>query len=96
MQSKLTKSPNGYKPRLNDYVKWNKKHGIEGWVYFTDQSYITIETQTKPKHPDDQPHGTFHQNDHTLVLCYPESYSQLEYIQSRPSIDSTEYYVRSH
>ena len=34
-----------YVPKVNDYVIWNH-HGIihEGWVYFVDSAYITIET----------------------------------------------------
>ena len=46
---------NKYIPKVNDYVRWNKeKHSVEGWVYFTDSAYITIEIATKPKHPEDQ------------------------------------------
>ena len=39
-----------YVPKVNDYVRWNH-HGIihEGWVYFVDSAYITIETGVKPK-----------------------------------------------
>ncbi len=35
-----------YIPKINDYVKWNKNGIIhEGWVYFVDSAYITIETE---------------------------------------------------
>ena len=39
-----------YVPKVNDYVIWNH-HGVihEGWVYFVDSVYITIETGVKPK-----------------------------------------------
>ena len=39
-----------YVPKINDYVIWNH-HGIihEGWVYFVDSAYITIEIGVKPK-----------------------------------------------
>jgi hypothetical protein len=30
-----------YEPQVNDFVKWNK--GVEGWVYFKCEDYITIE-----------------------------------------------------
>ena len=84
-----------YTPKLNDYVKWHKgKHSIEGWVYFKDKEYITIETKVWPKHPEDRPQGTFHRNERTLVVCYPHDWKDLQYVQSRPSIDSEEYYVK--
>ena len=81
-----------YIPVVNDYVKWEK--GIEGWVYFKDKEYITIETKVWPKHPEDRPQGTFHRNERTLVVCYPHNWKDLQYVQSRPSIDSEEYYVK--
>ena len=81
-----------YIPVVNDYVKWEK--GIEGWVYFKDKEYITIETKVWPKHPEDRPQGTFHHNERTLVVCYPHHWKDLQYVQSRPSIDSEEYYVK--
>lgn len=81
-----------YIPVVNDYVKWEK--GIEGWVYFKDKEYITIETKVWPKHPEDRPQGTFHQNERVLVVCYPRNWKDLQYVQSRPSIDSEEYYVK--
>ena len=40
-----------YVPKLNDYVKWNKgKFSVEGWIYFMDQSYLTIEIGVKCIH----------------------------------------------
>ena len=85
-----------YSPAVNDYVIWNNDKGVEGWVYFKGKEYITIETKVWPKHPEDQPVGTFHQNERVLVVCYPEQYSQLSYIQSRPFIDSPgeDYFVK--
>ena len=39
-----------YLPQVDDYVKWNKnKVDIEGWVYFADSEYITIEIGVKCK-----------------------------------------------
>jgi len=80
MQSQLN-----YKPRLNDYVKWND---LEGWVYYVDQQYITIEIRVIPKPEEDLEHGTPHRNNRCLVVCYPEQYSQLEYITHRETIYS--------
>jgi len=78
---------NKYNPKVNDYVKWNKgKFSVEGWVYFTDSVYITIEIATKPKHPEDLPNGTYHKKERTLVVCYPEYWHQLEYVKSRDSV----------
>jgi hypothetical protein len=36
-----------YTPNINDYVVWTK--GIEGWVYFKHEEYITIETDVWEK-----------------------------------------------
>ena len=38
-----------YKPRLDDYVKWNRSSGSidEGWVYFVSDEYISIEVLVK-------------------------------------------------
>ena len=76
-----------YTPQFNDYVVWERpNHPIEGWVYFADKSYITIEYKVVPKHPEDLPYGTYHQNDRVLIICYPESWHQLRYIKSRNSV----------
>ena len=36
-----------YEPQINDYVTWSK--GIEGWIYFKDKEYVTIEVSVRPK-----------------------------------------------
>jgi hypothetical protein len=72
-----------YHPKLNDYVKWNKPNGsVEGWVYFYDKDYITIEIDTKEK-PDEL--VFFHKKTHVLVVCYSCHWKQLEYVTSRPA-----------
>ena len=39
-----------YVPKVNDYVIWNRNGFThEGWVYFVDSAYITIETAVRPK-----------------------------------------------
>ena len=75
-----------YEPKVNDYVQWENGKGVEGWVYFKDSSYITIETQVWPKHPDDVKNGTHHRNERTLVICYPESWKELKYVKTRNHI----------
>ena len=35
-----------YTPEVDDYVKWRN---VEGWVYFVDKEYLTIEVGVKPK-----------------------------------------------
>ena len=51
-----------YTPEVDDYVRWNKeKHSVEGWVYFKDQEYITIEIGVKCKDPDNITDCPIHQ-----------------------------------
>jgi len=64
-----------YKPSLNDYVQWTK--GVEGWVYFVDKEYITIETNVFPKDEKNIQACSLHKNNRVLVLCYQEQWSQL-------------------
>lgn len=70
-----------YKPRLNDYVKWKKD--IEGWVYFVDKEYITIETNVTPKDDENLRYSPFHKNNRLLVVCYQEQWSELNVIGYR-------------
>jgi len=69
-----------YKPQVNDYVKW--KHDLEGWVYFQDDDYITIEVSTRHKGSEGHPE---HKKYHLLVLCYRNQWKELEYVTSRES-----------
>lgn len=71
-----------YHPKVDDYVKWTDSLGkvIEGWVYFVDSAYITIEVGVKDK-PDDLVH--FHKKTHCCVLCFPQNWNELEYIKNR-------------
>lgn len=70
-----------YKPQLNDYVKWTK--GVEGWVYFVDRDYITIETQVIPKDEQNIQDCRLHQNHRVLVLCFPQQFHELQFIGRR-------------
>jgi hypothetical protein len=72
--------PFHYNPKVNDYVKW--KH-LEGWVYFKDEEYVSIEIAVKDKVCDK---GTHHKKDHLLVLCYYNQWHELEYVASRESV----------
>ena len=81
-----------YVPKLNDYVKWNKgKFSVDGWVYFMDSSYLTIEIGVKCKDDEDVINCPIHQKTHTIVVCYPESWNQLEYVTSRKSVYESAY-----
>ena len=70
-----------YKPSLNDYVSWTK--GVEGWVYFVDKEYITIETNVFPKDEQNIQACSLHKNNRVLVLCYAEQWGELEYVGYR-------------
>ena len=72
-----------YEPQVNDYVKW--KNGIEGWVYFKDKEYITIEHSVRPKDEINLECCPIHKNNRSLVVCYPDQWKELEYVTSRES-----------
>ena len=74
-----------YKPRLNDYVKWKN---LEGWIYYVDKEYVTIETSVTPKPKEDLDKGTPHKNNRCLVICFPKQYCELEYVTHRESVHS--------
>lgn len=73
-----------YEPQVNDYVEWTK--GVEGWVYFKDREYITIESSVRPKDRANYKACSIHANDRLLVLCYVDQWKELKYITSRASI----------
>ena len=72
--------PEPYVPKVNDYVIWDKgEYGIdEGWVYFYDDEYITIETHVKPKPPDQYTTNERHKYIHTLLLCHNQYWNELK------------------
>ena len=72
-----------YQPQVNDYVVWTKD--VEGWVYFTDKEYITIEIGVKPKNEENYEACSIHRNDRLMVLCYNNQWKELTYIKSRDS-----------
>jgi hypothetical protein len=77
----MNKEP--YTPNVNDYVKWTK--GVEGWVYFKDSEYITIEYVVRPKDEVNLECCPIHTNERLLVLCYSEQWKELEYVKTRKS-----------
>lgn len=73
-----------YEPQVNDYVVWTK--GVEGWVYFKDREYITIEYVVRPKDEVNFECCPIHRNERLLVICYNNQWKELQYIKSRQSI----------
>jgi hypothetical protein len=75
---------NSYLPKVDDYVIW-KHNGLvhQGWVYFIDDLYITIETGIKPKPNCEYTKNERHKYIHTLLLCFPNQWKDLEYIHTR-------------
>lgn len=89
-----------YKPQIDDYVIWIK-NDIEhnGWVYFVDDLYITIETGIKPKPNCEYTKNEKHKYIHTLLLCHPPSWKDLEYVHTRrnkygKTLEEMDVYVR--
>ena len=85
--------PEPYIPKVNDYVIWDKgEYGKdEGWVYFVDDAYITIETGIRPKPPDQYTKNERHKYIHTLLLCHNQFWKDLQYIKSRKSPHPSHY-----
>jgi hypothetical protein len=73
-----------YDPKVNDYVKWTR--GVEGWVYFKHEEYITIETTVWEKSKENYECCPMHRNDRVLVLCYNCQWNELVYVKSRKSV----------
>lgn len=73
-----------YQPQVNDYVIWKKN--VEGWVYFKDKEYITIEQSVRPKDNQNYAACVLHRNERLLVLCYNDQWDELTYLKSRESV----------
>jgi hypothetical protein len=83
-----------YIPQVNDYVIWDDSKGVEGWVYFKDEEYVTIEVCVRPKDCINYEACSLHRNERLLVLCYHNQWKQLTYVRSRESIhEETKYFV---
>ena len=73
-----------YIPQVDDYVRWKTDHiTAEGWVYFYDDMYITIETGIRPKPNCQYTKNERHKYIHTLLLCFPHQWKQLKYVHTR-------------
>jgi hypothetical protein len=70
-----------YEPQVDDYVKWSKD--VEGWVYFKDTEYITIEVSVRPKNNENYRACSLHRNERLLVLCFRNQWDELEYVKRR-------------
>ena len=77
MQLNLTRLNMSYTPEVDDYVKWRN---VEGWVYFVDKEYLTIEVGVKNKEDDLVP---MHKKHHILIVCHHWDWHELEYIKNR-------------
>lgn len=74
-----------YTPSINDFVVWDNGKGVEGWVYFKCDEYITIEHSVRPKDEINYLACSIHANERLLVVCYKEDWKQLKYVKSRQS-----------
>ncbi len=85
METRKDRMAHPYTPQVDDYVIWRRSGGRidKGWVYFVDEEYITIETAVKDKPNCEYTREEKHKKIHTLVLCFPQFYHQLEYIKNR-------------
>ena len=72
-----------YIPEVNHYVQWTK--GVEGWIYFKDKNYITIEQSVRPNDEINYEACSIHRNERVLVLCYHNQWNELIYVRSRES-----------
>ena len=82
-----------YIPKLHDYVIWTRSTGsiTQGWVYFVDEEYITIETSVRDKPNCEYTINEKHKKIHTLVVCHNVYWNQLEYLKER-----SDYYDEMH
>ncbi len=79
-----------YSPQVDDYVKWTTTLGNvhEGWVYFADREYITIELSVKDKSEQSYKDSPIHRKIHSLLLCQHYYWDQLEYVKHRRKEDA--------
>ena len=71
---------NSYVPQVDHYVR--HKH-IEGWIYFVDKEYLTLEILVRKKSEESFNDAMFHRNERCLVLVYTEDWKDLEYVKKR-------------
>ena len=78
-----------YSPKVDDYVRWTTSLGNvhEGWVYFFDREYITIELSVKDKSEQSYKDSPIHRKVHSLLVCQHYYWNQLEYVKHRRKED---------
>ena len=69
-----------YVPQVDHYVR--HKH-LEGWIYFIDKEYLTLEILVRKKSEESYNDAMFHRNERCLVLVYPEDWKDLKYVKKR-------------
>jgi len=74
-----------YSPQVDDYVKWTTTldNVHEGWIYFVDREYITIELSVKDKSEESYKDSPLHRKIHSLLVCQHYYWDQLEYVKHR-------------
>lgn len=72
-------------PKIDDYVRWTRSTGLidEGWVYFVDDAYITIEVGVRDKPNCQYTKNERHKKIHTLIVCHNCYWHEIEYIKNR-------------
>ena len=69
-----------YVPEVDHYVR----HGdMEGWIYFVDKEYLTLEIMVREKSEESYNDARFHRNERCLVLVYPEDWKNLIFVKKR-------------
>ena len=69
-----------YIPQVDHYVRYKN---LEGWIYFIDKEYLTLEILVRKKSEESYNDATFHRNERCLVLVYPEDWKDLKYVKKR-------------
>ena len=69
-----------YQPKIDDYVKWRN---VEGWVYFVDHEYFTIEIAVKNKSEESYRDSPLHRKVHCLIVCHHYYWDDVEYVKHR-------------
>jgi len=89
METRKDRMAHPYIPQIDDYVIWTRTGGVitQGWVYFVDSEYITIETGVKDKPNCEYTRHEKHKKIHILVVCHPCFWNQLEYVKNRRGDD---------
>ena len=72
--------PQHYVPEVDHYVR--HKH-LEGWIYFIDREYLTLEILVRKKSEESYNDAMFHRNERCLVLVYTEDWKDLKYVKKR-------------